>query len=458
MTTLRIGVIGLGVISKFYLAAMDADPSVELVGVCDLREEALAPFRGRVDCYRDHRQLLDRPDLDAVVVNVPNDAHGTICRDALLRGRSVCVEKPLTVDLAEGRALAELARQQGLTLFTAFHRRYNTNVLALRDRLPSGVPIRSVTVRYLEKIEEHVGNDRWYLDMDRCGGGCVADNGPNAFDLARFLLGEVALERVNITRDADGVDRQAIVTLRAESGALATIELDWSYPHGEAKDVEVVLADGRIERADMLDGYDEFKGSLWHEYIGIFADFTEAVRQRADRAREGVLMLELVHEAYRAEAAGSTPGAPDPSLRRGNGLPAVPHPENGAKRLVEGPLVKVLVHRRDDRGMRLEPFASRCVRQGEIHELVTTDHRDTEPGARIDRVGFLGFVEIAAGGVIDRGDEVLIDGNVIGTVLGFDACHFPNHYNVLIATERTLTGPEIGLKPEAHVQFRAIDS
>ena len=45
-------------------------------------------------------------------------------RDALHSGRSVCVEKPLTVDLAEGRALAELARQRGLTLFTAFPAAY----------------------------------------------------------------------------------------------------------------------------------------------------------------------------------------------------------------------------------------------------------------------------------------------------------------------------------------------
>ncbi|MER5781926.1 hypothetical protein ABT104_09415 [Streptomyces mobaraensis] len=127
--------------------------------------------------------------------------------------------------------------------------------------------------------------------------------------------------------------------------------------------------------------------------------------------------------------------------------------EDGAKRPVTGALVKILTHRRDDRGMRLEEFASRCVRRGEIHELVTTDQHDTTPGAVVDRVGFLGFVEIAAGGVIDRGDEVRAGGRLIGTVLGFDACHFPNHYNVLIAVDATVTGPELGLGPETEVRF-----
>ncbi|GLZ36435.1 hypothetical protein [Actinokineospora sp. NBRC 105648] len=125
--------------------------------------------------------------------------------------------------------------------------------------------------------------------------------------------------------------------------------------------------------------------------------------------------------------------------------------EDGDKRTVAGVLVKVLVHRRDDRGMRLEEFASRCVRRGEVHELVTTDHAVGDPS--IDRVGFLGFAEISHGGVIDRGDEVRIGDRVVGTVLGFDACHFPNHYNILIRREAPVSGGQIDLSPESTVHF-----
>jgi hypothetical protein len=128
--------------------------------------------------------------------------------------------------------------------------------------------------------------------------------------------------------------------------------------------------------------------------------------------------------------------------------------EDGAKRPVSGVLVKVLIHRRDDRGMELEPYASRCVRQGEVHELVTTSHSALEPGARIDRVGFLGFAEMTCAGVIDRGDRVWAGGHFIGTVLGFDACHFPNHYNILIQADRPVTGLDLALEPELPVSFR----
>ncbi|MER6332729.1 hypothetical protein ABT298_26085 [Streptomyces sp. NPDC001034] len=127
--------------------------------------------------------------------------------------------------------------------------------------------------------------------------------------------------------------------------------------------------------------------------------------------------------------------------------------EDGPKRVVRGALVKVLVHRRTDRGMRVEEHAARCVRHGEVHELVTTDQWEPRPGARIDRVGFLGFVELGCGGVIDRGDLVRVGDTAVGRVLGFDACHLPNHYNILIHAERSVSGRDLELRPEMTVTF-----
>ncbi|GAA3761062.1 DUF6917 domain-containing protein [Salinactinospora qingdaonensis] len=127
--------------------------------------------------------------------------------------------------------------------------------------------------------------------------------------------------------------------------------------------------------------------------------------------------------------------------------------ENGPKRSVAGVVVKVLLHRRNERGMTLEPHAARCVSAGEVHELVTTDHTATASGTRIDRVGFVGFAEITRGGVIDRGDEVWLGDRHLGTVLGFDACHIPNHYNVLIHTDAPVSGADLELQPEVAVRF-----
>ncbi|GAA3947219.1 hypothetical protein GCM10023085_31800 [Actinomadura viridis] len=301
MTALRLGVVGLGVISRYYLKALDRFPDVRLSAVCDLREEALAPYRGTVPCHLDHRSLLEQEDLDAVVVNVPNDDHMEVCWDVLSAGRAVCVEKPLATRFDEGLELTHLARARDAVLFTAFHRRYNDNVLSLLRTVRAMAPIESLRVRYFERIEDHVGNDRWYLDPERCGGGCVADNGPNAFDLVRLFLGDVEVDKAEIERDGDGVDRKARIALRTAAGPTATVELDWSYMSGECKDVEVRLADGTVLNADMLAGHPGFKSSLEHEYVGVLEAFVRAVREGRDTSAGGLAALRLVDASYRAE-------------------------------------------------------------------------------------------------------------------------------------------------------------
>lgn len=304
----RLGIIGLGVISRFYLKALAGQPHPDLVlaAVCDRNPDVLEDRA--VPAFTDHRELLASGLVDAVVVNVPNDAHFPVVRDVLDAGLPVCVEKPLATVLTDGEELAGSAALREVPLLTAFHRRYNDNVLALAGRIGDR-PVRHLTVRYLEKIEEHVGRDQWYLDPVRCGGGCVADNGPNAIDLVHLLLGPVTLEGAEVTRDEQGVDRQATLELRSVTGATATVELDWSYPDGEAKDVRVELVDGGTDGADMLAGHVAFKSSLEHEYVGVLAHFADVLRGRATGWPDGLDPLRLVTQAYELERAALAGGA-----------------------------------------------------------------------------------------------------------------------------------------------------
>lgn len=297
---LRIGLIGLGVISRYYLAAFEQVPGVELIAVCDVREDRLAACAGTHRRFADHHTMLAEADLDAVIVNVPNDIHAQLCSDAIRAGVAVCVEKPLATDLDDARRLCAEAKAARVTLFTAFHRRYNSHFRALVERGREHGAVRAVRAHYDELIEDHIGDDNWYLDMSRCGGGCVADNGPNAIDTVRMFLPELSLTGADIRRDSAGVDRWARLLFDAPGGASAEVLLDWAYHGGERKDVEVTYADGTVLYADALAGVDEFKGSLWHEYAGILADFAARVRTGDDYGDDGLIALELVTAAYRA--------------------------------------------------------------------------------------------------------------------------------------------------------------
>jgi predicted dehydrogenase len=305
--TLRIGIIGLGVISRFYLSALQQNPAMKLAAVCDRRPAALDPWHGtEVGLYHDHNEMLQCAVMDAVLVNVPNDLHVSVCRDVINAGLPVCVEKPLATTLSDGQELVAMAEARGVPLFTAFHRRYNIPVLELLRSLSSDVPVTELTVRYFERIEEHAGADQWYLDPERCGGGCVADNGPNAFDLVRLFVGDVGVRSAKVERDEYGVDRRAVIALDAlQRPATARVELDWSYP-GELKDVSVTLGDGTVRTADMLDGFTQFKESLGHEYVGVLADFAKVVLGGdGGDGVDGLAALQLVDSVYALERSAS---------------------------------------------------------------------------------------------------------------------------------------------------------
>lgn len=458
---LGIGVVGLGVIAPYYLAALERSPRASLRAACDIDSARLAGLSGRAMVTTDLHELLERDDVDAVVVNVPNDRHHEVCSAALRAGKHVCCEKPLAPDPGEARELTALADDRDLVLFTSFHRRYNENV---RRLAAAARDVDWAELEYLERIEEHAGDDSWYLDPARCGGGCLADNGPNAFDTLDLLLGTPRVTGARVERDARGVDLRAEVTLECgEAGTPARVLLDWSYPFGERKQVTLGLPGDALARADMLAGWEGFKESLVHEYEGVLADFADAIATGERRGGDGAAIAQLVADAYAAAeggpatAAAATPrdeapkpaGDPGPVPLR----PGEPEPP-GDKATVAGRFVKLLHHARHDRGMRLIPEESRCVRAGEVHEIVTTDQSDARPGERIDRVGFLGFAELADPGVIARGDRVRIGDTEIGRVAGFDDAHFPNHYNVLIAVPELVTATEVSLNLDDAIEFR----
>lgn len=117
-----------------------------------------------------------------------------------------------------------------------------------------------------------------------------------------------------------------------------------------------------------------------------------------------------------------------------------------AKRQTTGSLVVVLDGVFDDRGLELISPSSRAVKTSEIHELILSDE-ETGPGQRVNRIAYVGFIEINRGGVIIVGNSVCIGDTVIGTVAGFDETHMPNHLNIVLAGNRK-TGRELNLSVE----------
>lgn len=263
-----VGLIGLGVISKYFVSAVEKNKSTLLQAVCARSALSRSPFEKKgIKGYEKYENLIADDKVEFVIVATPNNTHFDIIKKALRAGKHVICEKPLALLPAEARYLIKLAQKQDLLLMTIFHRRYNSQIIDLFKPAKKGKRIRAIYARYLEHIPDHSGQATWYYDIRESGGGCVIDNGINVIDAVRQMVGDIKLTQAHVGMRGNGKgrhDANAFLTYEF-AGGQTIIELDWYY-QGEVKDFVIYFDDGTVERRNMLEGSSEFKGSLWHEY------------------------------------------------------------------------------------------------------------------------------------------------------------------------------------------------
>lgn len=129
-------------------------------------------------------------------------------------------------------------------------------------------------------------------------------------------------------------------------------------------------------------------------------------------------------------------------------------PPECRKTEVVGKFVAVLNTRWEKRGLQLIAPYTRAVLTDEIHEFITTEERKVIPGDTVDSTATLGFVRIEEGGVVMVGDAVVIEGQGIGRIAGFDETHMPNHQNVVIRCKEKKTGFDLNVQPGQRVVIR----
>jgi len=149
---LTIGCIGVGGKGTGNMKAFNAKSDCEVVAVCDvdaeLRKKACQTLELDSDSsYKDFRELLARDDIDAVVVSTPDHWHVPISIGAVRAGKDVYCEKPLTLTIAGGRALANEAKRYGRIVQTGSQQRSSSNFRLACELVRNGRIGKVQTVR-----------------------------------------------------------------------------------------------------------------------------------------------------------------------------------------------------------------------------------------------------------------------------------------------------------------------
>jgi len=244
---IRLGFIGVGRQAMGILNGMMKIPGVEVLACADVYEIKRERFKLRVnkisnelgkpspkvDVYNNYKDLLARPDIDAVVIASPDHWHALMAIDACKAGKDIYLEKPLTLTIKEGQELVKAVRSNGIVLAVGSQQRSDLNFqhaarMVQKGRLgkikevlvhvgqpehPTPYDLESQTIpkgldweawlgplrklNFNEKLNPPISLDpeeneklwgawRWYRET---GGGYMTDWGAHMFDIAQWGLG-----------------------------------------------------------------------------------------------------------------------------------------------------------------------------------------------------------------------------------------------------------------------------
>jgi predicted dehydrogenase len=221
--TLNVACIGTGGRCRSLMKPLAQVPGVRIAAVCDIYDKHLAAARGLADpkaiASANYHEILARKDIDAVLIGSPDHWHVPMTVDACAAGKDVYVEKPLTHDPAEGRAVIDaqnshkrivqvgtqqrsmphfqkaydLLKQGRIGRLLKIHMTWNRNTASRMKRDPQGVDPNGVDWKAFlghapaQPFDEYrFRNWRWFWDF---GGGLLTDLMVHWVDVAQWFTG-----------------------------------------------------------------------------------------------------------------------------------------------------------------------------------------------------------------------------------------------------------------------------
>jgi predicted dehydrogenase len=152
---LNVGLVGNGLICSSHIGTLLGRDDCRIVAVSDVWRTKAVKARDRieksyaadkdkgtykgVDIYAKYEDLVARDDIDVVFVTTPDHWHAAVARAAMLAGKDVYCEKPLTLTLREGRVLVDTARQHGRILQAGMQQRSNASFRKAAEIVRNGL-------------------------------------------------------------------------------------------------------------------------------------------------------------------------------------------------------------------------------------------------------------------------------------------------------------------------------
>lgn len=262
---IRVAVIGMGFGSAVHIPALKYLDETEVVAVCARREERAKAVAARhnIEIASDNwREVINHPEVDAVVIATPPYLHHQMVIAALEAGKHVLCEKPLARNLAETRDMVKLAQVANVVAMVNHEFRYlpvRARVKELIDEGYIGEPHTASTVVFRSSLADP--NERpygWLMEQDKAG-GMLGASGSHYIDTLRWWLGDIhavcgttstkvthrRLPDSSSMARVDADDNFAFI-LRFANSAIATVHFSATAPTEAGEETTISGSEGML--------------------------------------------------------------------------------------------------------------------------------------------------------------------------------------------------------------------
>jgi UDP-N-acetyl-2-amino-2-deoxyglucuronate dehydrogenase len=315
-TPLRLVLVGCGRISDRHFDAIDANPGLTLVAVCDdIPERArVAGEKLSVPAFTSYSAMLKETEADAVVICTPSGLHARHGMMAAERGLHVICEKPMATRLEEADALVRTCDDAEVHLFVVKQNRLNPGVQLLKKAIEQGRfgRVYMASARVFWNRPQHYYDQAPWRGTWEFDGGAFMNQASHYVDLIQWLMGpveSVTAKTATLARRIESEDTGAAL-LRFRSGALGVLEVTMlTFPHNLEGSITILGERGTVR----IGGTALNRVEHWE-----FAEYDDADRDaEALRAAPEPLAVygsghrpyyENVVKVLRGEAAAGTDG------------------------------------------------------------------------------------------------------------------------------------------------------
>lgn len=255
MKTVRWAIIGSGGIAdRRAIPALLTDPQNEIVAVMDRKETvagAIAEKYGVARYFTDARQMLEEVSCDAVYIATPVGAHFEQATMALEHGVHVFMEKPISLNYDQGKAILETAERMGKQLTIGYMMGYH-NLHRTAERLvQSGKlgKVHSVRMQFTCWYPDIPG--AWRQQKALGGGGCIMDLAVHCMELFHRITGDEIVECKSFYATntfSYEVEDSAVILFKSQNGVLGHIDVNFNIPDScAASKLEIYGTEGSIQ-------------------------------------------------------------------------------------------------------------------------------------------------------------------------------------------------------------------